>query len=361
MGNFRLLHATDFHICIEPNRKNRISLWREGKQDSLEGFGKTDFRTARLRPGSGIQAANILGGTFPQRFFDDFYFSSYRPEVSEQFARFVHFNKDAIDLIVLSGDLATTGLASDIKSAFDYFVINPNWRFGYSQSHYRPPIDDSIPTVVIPGNHDRYRDSVGRAGGNNFDLKFDGLWPIGRLKSKRVSYNAVGAEEQIIVIGADFTFKLNSDAIGQRGNRTARILGRGICHDDVLKDLISITTTLKSENPNAAIVWATHFPVGMVEDDALALVNWEYVRDAAIANGIQVILAGHIHEKKRIDHSGCVVFVSGSCCAVDFIDNHCFSLLEFETEREIIKTVKNRNFRFQLDTFREDITDVTNL
>ncbi len=352
MGSYSLLHATDFHLCIEPNRKNRFALFREGKQDSLEGFAQTTFRNFQLKGiGQIVSGGGLAVGPY-QRYFEDFYFSSYRPEVYEQFARFIHFNEAEIDLLVLTGDMATTGMATDLALAENRFKINPNWLGEGSANHYRPPLRDSVPSLVIPGNHDRYKDGIGTAGGTNFDLSFNGFWQTIPSVTGRVTWEGVGRDDALLIIGADFSLKSNQD-IKERGlKRLGRILGRGLTHADVLQDLVQLTSSLKLKHSNAAFVWAIHFPVGLVEDDNLALLNWQQIRHEAGIHGIQLILCGHIHKRTRIDHTDCKVLVAGSCCAVDFDEDHTFTVLDFETDNSKIISIVRKDFRFEVDTFK---------
>ena len=154
-----------------------------------------------------------------------------------------------------------------------------------------------------------------------------------------------------------FSIKQSSDIGTEEKERLWRLLGRGICYDDILDDLVRTTINLKTKYARSSIVWALHFPVGTIKDDRLALVGWEKIRDASIQTDIRVILAGHIHEDKRIAHGECEVFVAGSCCAVDIPVEHSFSIFEIETTGSALLSLRRDRYDYEKGAFRKTATE----
>ena len=94
---FNILHVSDFHISVEPNRRNAAYL-----------FG--DLKVKYQKPSA------ESGATFP-RAHCGLHFSSHRTAPLEDLLRLVSDRRNAIDMIVCSGDLATTGFRNDLESA----------------------------------------------------------------------------------------------------------------------------------------------------------------------------------------------------------------------------------------------------
>jgi predicted MPP superfamily phosphohydrolase len=359
MANFHLLHASDFHFCVEANRENRVQMWKDRKSD---WYKISDSKGNHIKSPRFDLAADLGVGSYTwsdwtqQVLFKDFHFSSYRWDVAEQFARFVEVNKDQIDIMVLTGDFAATGLESDLKAAKKLVTSDPNYASNFRNSKISAPLSHGIPSLLLPGNHDRYSSATGRPGGRNFEEEFREFWPRIPSITNKVTWQTVGVEECLIVIGADFTLKSEADiksdgSVSQEFIKLRRLLGRGVCHHDILQDLVKTTEALKIDFPSAAIVWSVHFPVGQIENDDLAFVNWELLRDAALNQDIKIILAGHIHKQARISHEKCDLLIAGSCCAVDFINEQSFSILEIDTLGKELRNVKLSWYGFKSDRF----------
>jgi predicted phosphodiesterase len=346
------LHASDFHFCTEANRKNRFIHWSNPKNETLKNFEKTTIRYLSMSSWKNWFGGIADGRHRAQHLAQDFYFSSFRPQATERFARFIEANESSIDLLVLTGDLATTGQSTDLEEAKRWLTVDSTWLSRLRMDKQMPPVRKGVNTLLMPGNHDRYKDGVGSAGGLLFDQLFRDYWPKLPSMTNRVSWEAIGSGESLIVVAADFSLRSNHDIGVKEYKRFSRLLGRGYCHQDVLLELVNTTEQLKKKYQSAAIVWALHFPIGNVDDDALALVDWVAARDAALKLGIRVVLAGHLHQHKNLEHGDVKVLVSGSCCAVDFEDQLSFAFIEINTNGSEISNLKRTKIEFVGNTFR---------
>lgn len=348
MPRFRILHISDPHFCVKPNRKNRIALWQEGKQDTLEGFGYTAFHTIPRRRTSS-DAPISEEDTIAQQHFADFFFSSYRPIVAEQVARFAHYNRDKFDGIVCTGDLSTTGLSADLSSALHYFARDPQWGQFLEQQIYDPLNDLGRSLVLMPGNHDRYKDGAGAAGGVTFDLVFDRFWPA--PEKQRVTWDVLQRDDGgLAIIAADFALNANSDVTETGPSKQFKIWGQGKCHDAVLAELEGTTVELRQNYPKLAVVWAIHFPpAGVTPDNHLALRECEKLKEAVDRRSIGLLLTGHLHRKLEHELSGCRLLGAGSCCAVDFESYHWIHIVNIETHDGVITGLSRDDYKYSLD------------
>lgn len=358
MTTFRLIHATDFHLCLEPNRANRVMLWLSGKSDTLQNFKETNIsKFPKVRPivEGPVDFAHLQEATGLQRYFEDFYFGSYRPEVAEQFARYLTANESKIDCLIISGDLATTGLSEDLEAANRYFEFNPNWKISSSGTSYRPPLKLDAACLVLPGNHDRYADGAGIVGGKLFDKTFERVWPHRKSATGLVNYSVIEDKGQALaVIGADFNLRTKDDVKAIDGlSKLKKVLGRGHVHDGILADLVSTTKRLKEAWPGIFIIWTVHFAVWSIKNKHLRLQKWKKLRKAAIDNGIKFILSGHTHEEAEYGNSSCRNLVTGSVAAVEKGGPHTFSLFEVTLEKGSLMEIKHRFLDFQNDMFDE--------
>jgi 3',5'-cyclic AMP phosphodiesterase CpdA len=75
-------------------------------------------------------------------------------------AEFVYTERNGLDAIIITGDLATTGLPADLLPAERYVTeaCTDKWL----TSRQAPSLaSHDLPIFLIPGNHDRYQDEVG--------------------------------------------------------------------------------------------------------------------------------------------------------------------------------------------------------
>src|SRR5947209_20602223 len=93
MDTFRLLHVSDFHFAVCPR---------------MIEFPDTPAALQVLAVGRGH-----LGP------------SSHDPDLAEAAARFLYRQPNRFDLVLVTGDLATTGHPADLAVAAEYFFAPP--------------------------------------------------------------------------------------------------------------------------------------------------------------------------------------------------------------------------------------------
>src|SRR5262245_15044821 len=73
----------------------------------------------------------------------------------DAFAAWIHANAAGFDVLLVSGDLASTGYAADLQAA-DEYLHSPAAR-GYLNAKGKPTLQTTRkPIVFLPGNHDRF-------------------------------------------------------------------------------------------------------------------------------------------------------------------------------------------------------------
>jgi DNA repair exonuclease SbcCD nuclease subunit len=291
MPMFRLLHLSDFHIGRYPDQKNLAQRIRELSSQTTEGF--TNYYTSN--------------------------FSSYRPEVGHEIGRYVRRRESQLDVIVCTGDLATTGGPADLESAKHFLFKDLRWPRVPAEDHNRLALLHSGKSfLIMPGNHDRYGDK-GKPGNRNFDLYFANYWAT-RGKPD-IEHKVVAKDnEALAIISTDFCLKSESDAHGTP--RWLARLGQGRCFPYLLDALLKHTGELKANLlgrfKGVTIVWAVHFPVTGNVTRYLKLIDAQLLQSAASKSGVQLLLTGHIHKVETLRYPGGVELQGGASCAVDF-------------------------------------------
>jgi hypothetical protein len=126
-------------------------------------------------------------------------------------AQFCFERAFVVDGILLTGDLATTGMMIDIGVASS-FIKEPA-QSGFVTEKLFPTLKASnLPIFIVPGNHDKYLDNRGAPNCKNFALTFEvymrnylsgvGHW-VRRKKSSVLGF-----------ISADFCLQRREDALG---------------------------------------------------------------------------------------------------------------------------------------------------
>lgn len=216
------------------------------------------------------------------------------------------------DAVLVTGDLAHTGLPEDLDVASS-FLATPNAGRPYLGSN-------SVPRFMMPGNHDRYRkmtalrsigDLPGLPGGTFFDsLRFFGhQWRAGQGVQL---WTLERDSEKLTIVGADFTYSGERSLDNLRRGR--QLLGGGIVSPQILSELEGATELAKQRS---AVVWAIHFSPGTLRKSNLELEGWERLLKSAIKLNIQHIFCGHIHKQSvfNLNSSGVYIHRAGSAVA----------------------------------------------
>lgn len=264
MLQLRLLHLSDLHFSFEPRRLDALSPIRLGWHDQQV-----------LRALFRIRANGL--------------FTSHDQDLALAVAEFALAHRAGLSAIIITGDLATTGLVEDLKAALA-FVNEPAIRGVRSEQGTATLAAAGLDVFLVPGNHDRYASEFGEAGGIGFDEVFANFWERG-ARVQSVLFEAEA--ENLAVIGADFSLACTDDA------RTPCVIGRlgqGRVYGHILTELQSTTVELRREYPKIGIIWAVHFPPSAPRNSrGLHLINGHNLISSARAHDVHHILAGHIH------------------------------------------------------------------
>jgi 3',5'-cyclic AMP phosphodiesterase CpdA len=299
-----LLHLSDLHFSFEPRRLDALSRIRLGWHDQQV-----------LRALFRIRANGL--------------FTSHDQDLALAVAEFALARRARLSGIIITGDLATTGLVEDLTAALA-FVNEPAARGARSEQGTATLAAAGLDVFLVPGNHDRYASEFGEAGGVGFDEVFAHFWECG---SRIQSVLFESERGKLGVIGADFSLGCTDDA------RTPCVIGRlgqGRVYGHLLEELQSTTMELRGEHPNIGIIWAVHFPPSAPGNSrGLHLINGRNLISSARAQGVRHILAGHIHADLTYMAPGkpaVTIHCANSACSVSTDGGNGFQILEVTVE-----------------------------
>jgi 3',5'-cyclic AMP phosphodiesterase CpdA len=304
MTLFSYVHLTDFHFCTEPLRKNAPFLmgrpWSE-IIDTVRDQGKDLGFSSLFLP------------------------TSFDPEIAKGVAQFCDDWSEAVDGIIITGDLATTGLTTDIRVA-EQFIKEPA-SSGFLSSKRFPTIASlDLPLHLFAGNHDRYLNNRAKPYSNYFDFAFDVFMD---KKSEFVgSWVSVKEGKQLAFVHADFSLR---NQIGASFPRKINVYGQGRVYDDVLSDLKDETFAIRRELNVANIVWMVHFAPYEC-GSTLELIDHQKLLDAAKAIGVVAIICGHTHEAMVKSLASQSIYCGGSSCCVDNVGGCMIHVMNFEVD-----------------------------
>src|SRR5215467_2374046 len=131
---FSYIHLSDFHFCIEPKRNNALTLMKRRPRVMIDTF------------------VNQIEDTSFSSFAKP---ASYNPDILSGVAQFCYERAKITDGIIVTGDLATTGMMSDIGVAYA-FIADPAAN-GFMSGLFSPTLNHpGVRIHVLPGNHDKY-------------------------------------------------------------------------------------------------------------------------------------------------------------------------------------------------------------
>jgi 3',5'-cyclic AMP phosphodiesterase CpdA len=270
MSLFRILHASDLHFAAVPHQ-----------------IGIPDLLHAWRGNLPGSWAATSSQGSIQV----------------DAFAAFAHANRAALDLLVLSGDLATTGGLRNLRAA-QAFLESPVVA-GYLDRRNRPTLQGlGKPIVLIPGNHDRFR-RFHFPGGQHFDAVFSAHWSAGQGAQELWVRQRGG--ETLVLLGVDLSLRKHD-----LGSHPLGFLGRGRAYRNRLARLSSLTQQARSRYPGCVVVWIIHFEPE-AQNPLLGLLDERYLGAALQQTPADAILCGHTHESNSTKmFAGVPVFVCGT-------------------------------------------------
>lgn len=228
--------------------------------------------------------------------------TSYNPGALDCLCNFI--DGESLDAVVITGDLATTGLAPDLEKA--RIFLEGTSVFDQSIAGV------SAQMLLLPGNHDRFvytgRGFLFSPGGKDFDSVFKDHWS-GPVKVCDVLRNEQD-RLSVLIIAADFGLASPQHSTWPllKLNR----LAQGRVYQEILKKLEEKTKeaqegerTLNGRTP--VTLWAIHFPpyfpyknagrAGRVLDRLTkGLIDENHLIASARRHNVSAILAGHTHE-----------------------------------------------------------------
>ena len=393
MTTIRILHISDLHLAEQPNlrsiidrasgvkaavRKTLLSdiketalkdkpykIWSAFK-GLLEDENVTALRMALKRPTK--QQVNdaidevlgriVLGdGSFKRLVAhvlkEQTFASSFDTRLLYCLCNFIEDEAPRLNAIVVTGDLATTGLKVDLDRALSFLEgpINPSIAI--------VPDDKKL---ILPGNHDRFvytkEGFLYAPGGPLFDNHFKRFWdnPVTAYEPLR------SGNLSVIIIGADFGLQ-NKKHCTFPLLKLSR-LAQGLVYTKILEELVQVTNYVEHKEQDAdyvpVVLWAVHFPPYFKYKDAgwfarrlnnltKNLIDEKLLVRAAKQNRVQAILAGHTHEPQDYPtrKSGVRVLCAGSATQDDPGDKQCqmievalgsanqptISIVEYEPDR----------------------------
>jgi predicted phosphodiesterase len=257
--------------------------------------------------------------------------SSHSLTVADAVAYFAYVNRDAIDVIVVSGDLATTGDRRDLLIAREFIDGVPAPGRGYWTERFPTLRAAGKPVVVIPGNHDRFGpvwssprwnwpswrdwsvvkvDRPYESGATIFDDVFGDFWRAGR--GVQELWRDAAEQPSVVLLAADFTLPAR-DAADQA---PFGYLGRGRIAQEQIDALVDQTNHVREESPGCAVFWVIHFKPGLAADNVLLLCDDDLLglkAAEARESGVAGLLCGHTHEQSATaDFDGLPLYLCGT-------------------------------------------------
>jgi hypothetical protein len=247
-------------------------------------------------------------------------------DIAEAVAREAFYRRNDLDGILITGDLATTGLPEDLHPANEY--LEARAQVGWLSSNMRPTLAGcGLPIFILPGNHDRYRDLWGRAGGTSFDDVFSRRWSVGQgVDCFSIRKGAAG----LSIIAGDFTLQRSGDCNCAGGH-----WGQGRAYAKLVDLMVRKTEEARTDFPNTAVIWALHFPpVFPGGRRELELLEGANVLQGSRAAGVKHLLCGHQHALERfriVEEAGDLeVWCAGSAAQVKPSRRNWVHFLKFD-------------------------------
>jgi 3',5'-cyclic AMP phosphodiesterase CpdA len=301
MSKLRLLHLSDPHLA---------------KSDLFGAEWSEYFKNPFIRWPGGDEAANVAVLTAYER-------------------------KKQFDAIIVSGDLANTGLRRDLERA-RLFVTEKNTREGAKTKIGLGIINK--PSIIMPGNHDRYiHKGAVAAGGAEFDEVFGELWGVGQgVKTVRLSENP-----PVTAVIADLTLQGETSAANPRSWVEAYGNGRVYTHSVAQLNYVTQEAFARGDY----VIWVIHFaPWFSGLGSLLKLLDEEKLPLRSGTQRVSHVLCGHTHIPRRYRVEGVEIICAGSCTKDGKSSERkfpcSFLILELEGVGETLTTTRCQHFEW---------------
>jgi predicted phosphodiesterase len=265
-------------------------------------FGSVPCRKGYIGPNLTKTILGIFGAGATLR--NPFLPMTYQPLAAVGLAKDLHRLSETagLDAVIVTGDLATTGDAVDLKAARAFIDGDLLCVPALLTRMQIPSLGNlSCPLFLMPGNHDRYRSHACFPMSRDFENSeiFGDCWHLPHCKPglgdprSLVRINRLNKDgESLLLCRIDLSF------IEQRDwpQTPYEYLGQGRVTRDVLDEIDRITLQASEKwGDDLPIIWAVHFPpVGDI-DSSLQLIDRDHLLTKAAEHGVTYILAGHTH------------------------------------------------------------------
>lgn len=248
---------------------------------------------------------------------------SYDPDIVEGVARFAWRYGDEIDCIVITGDLATSGLQVDAAVASDLVDASPTDRYFTPNGVTLKPSHRDI--HLLAGNHDNYKNDKGEPGGfANFALRFGHRMPnhISGVAHSVLRKGVEQRERYLGIVLADLSLRSAKDCSAINLAEPLLRYGQGRVYSDILYSVQDRTKELRQKYRGIHIVWMIHFApydCGLL----LQLNDFQDLIESARTLGVSDIICGHTHERRTVSAESLTIHCAGPSGAVG-ADNSTF-------------------------------------
>ncbi len=346
MTVFRIAHLTDLHF-------GRVSNW-ENTLESAE---------------SGIERVKeLLRYSFDRR--DGrrpiFYPSTFNPDVALGVSNWLAQELPYLDVVLVTGDLATTGDEADLELALKFFC-------GQIPSEWAPvPVsvdvtNSGVPLIMLPGNHDRFENFQPRS--QRFETVFGKHWDLGRSYSfpvvppigecGRVRLSNFHIDGSYLgILCADLSLESASSGRGKYG-----FIGQGQAAPKIIEELVAGTNAARAELSEMGvpfgIVWAVHFPPAfpLIPENLSLLQSDDLLKSAADCK-VSHILCGHTHKTLKYESSqqaGLVTIIcSGASAGISAHGKYAVTVLEIEVTQSGETLISPQAFSWNDNDFVPD-------
>lgn len=291
----------DPHLCTISSRRNGLELFERGVRESIDTVKHADpLDRWSWRPGSFDKTPLLAAADF---------LTDLAPD---------------LDLLVLLGDLATTGKPDDLEVARRVFLDNSTDKFATIGQEPRFG-GKGLSMHVVPGNHDRYQDDFGTPGGTHFDEVFQSIYkPRSGVSAALIIKNGV----TVSLISADFCHHPAATL------NPIKRFGWGSVRSSVLNELEHRTVEAKIMHPDAPVIWALHFSPSENVNAKLLLEDRELVIEVANKHEVKHIFCGHTHLRTREIGTHPHIYSAGSVSASDSRHKHFLHICTVSKEND---------------------------
>lgn len=287
----KIVHLADVHYAAHPRQANLLDFMR---YKMAGGLGGASFNEC-LEQGAA------------QR--------SHCPAIALGAAKFLAQNLLDHHVIVIGGDVGTTGFEVDQKAAYNFVKGTPGLRIPYRMRDRSITLGIRRNIAVMPGNHDRFQDQKCKSNGTVFNDCFAKEWGNAATRVKVYTAKDTTTGKVLRMVAGDFCLQDDNEAFPPG---YPFCCGQGTVNPAVLEEMSSRTKKIREEFKDDGIIWLSHFPpysdlAGFFP--ALQLNGHLDLVNEARSNNVDLILSGHIHDNKDRVENGVRVLTVGSSCS----------------------------------------------